>query len=261
MNELLLTKEDGIGVLTLNRPEVMNALSPEIYDGFEKFLPELDRDDEVRVIVITGKGKAFCSGGDVSTMKARSEQPAAKQWKQLRRMFTNAIKLRELEKPVIAAVNGAAVGAGANLALACDIRIASEHARLGQVFSKRGVTPDWGGTYLLTKLVGPAKACELFFTGRIVDAQEALRIGMVNMVVPADKFEKTWRDFARDIAFNCAPLSLRLSKVAVYRSLEASLDMMIDYEAFSTFFTSKTEDHKEGYRSFLEKRPPNFKGE
>jgi 2-(1,2-epoxy-1,2-dihydrophenyl)acetyl-CoA isomerase len=176
-------------------------------------------------------------------------------------MFRKAILLREFEKPVIAAVNGPAVGAGANLALACDIRIASEKAKFGQVFVKRGVTPDWGGTYSLPRLVGPAKACELIFTGKIIDAQEAFQIGMVNMVVPVDKFEKTWKEFALDIAENSAPLALKISKEAIYKSYEASFAAMIEFETFSSFFTSGTKDHQEGVKSFLKKRPPAFSGE
>lgn len=166
---------------------------------------------------------------------------------------------RQIEKPVIAAINGAAVGAGCSIAMACDIRIASEKAKLGLVFVKRGLHPDMGGSYLLPRLVGAGRACEMIFTGKIIDAREADRIGLVNRVVPPEKVMEEARALAEEIARGPS-IPIGMSKVAIYKGLESDLESMLDYEAFAQAICSQTEDAKEGVESFLEGRDPVFKG-
>jgi 2-(1,2-epoxy-1,2-dihydrophenyl)acetyl-CoA isomerase len=251
--------EDGIAVITLSKPERLNAVDPEMRAEIGKCVGKAAADDTVRVLVITGDGKAFCAGGDVKTMEGRLEKSIVERRESLRASNRVIQSIRELDKPVIAAINGDAVGAGCNLALACDVRLASDNARFGEVFVKRGLHPDWGGIYNLTRLVGTAKACELIFTGDLIDADEALRIGMVNRVIPADEFEAAWKEFARKIAEN-APIPMGLAKNAIYKADNVDLLAAMELEAFSQAVVSQTEDAKEGVKAFMEKRKPEFKG-
>jgi enoyl-CoA hydratase/carnithine racemase len=257
---VLLEKQDHIGWVTLNRPDKMNAFGGRMRQEIAEVIDDVCADPEVRVIVITGAGKAFCVGGDVTefvsgetkalTEMSPSERPA---------MSKIVLALNRVEKPVIAAVNGVAAGGGVNLALACDIRIASEKARFGQVFTRRGVHPDWGGIYFLPRLVGYAKACELIFSGDVIDAQEAFKLGMVNKLVPHENLMEVTAQMAKRIAGN-APIPVAFAKRGLQNFYKWDLAQALDYESYVLGVTMKTEDIKEGFTAFLEKREPQFKG-
>jgi len=215
----------------------------------------------VRVIVITGAGKGFCSGGDVKAMHESKQsgtgRPLIDKVAPLRDRVLLA--MRDAPQPIIAAVNGAAAGAGMNLALGCDIRIASTAARFGETFAKRGLHPDWGGTYFLPRLVGMAKACEMIFTGDMIDAQEALRLGIVSAVYPPEELMPAVRELAGKIAAG-PPVAIRLAKRALYHGESADLRSALEFETFAQNVCSETEDAREGIRAFVEKRPPQFQG-
>src|SRR5712692_3139089 len=185
---LIYDVRDNIATLTLNRPERLNALGDTLRDDLQDALTRASEDPEIRAIVITGAGKGFCSGGDVKAMHEAREEKRSRPLldKVAPGRDRTVLAMRDAPKPVIAAINGAAAGAGMNLALACDIRIASTTAKFGETFVKRGLHVDWGGTYFLPRIVGMAKACELIFTGEVIDAQEALRLGIVSAVVPPE---------------------------------------------------------------------------
>src|SRR5499426_3354379 len=244
---LIYEVKDAIATLTLNRPERLNALGGTLRDDLYDAVLRASGDADVRVIVVTGAGKGFCSGGDVKAMnevkEGRAERPLIDKVAPLRDRVLLA--MRDAPQPVIAAVNGAAAGAGMNLALGCDIRLASTAAKFTQAFVKRGLHPDWGGTYFLPRLVGMAKACELIFTGEIIDAQEALRLGIVNAVYAPEEL---------------TPAAIRLAKRALYHSEETDLRGALEFETFAQNVCSETEDAREGIRAFVEKRAPSFKG-
>ncbi|MFH1625523.1 MAG: enoyl-CoA hydratase [Pseudomonadota bacterium] len=257
---ILLKKEGNIGTIILNRPDRLNALDWPAQWLFAEKLDEVAADSEIRVLIITGAGKAFCAGGDVAAQKSRIGMKVAERREGFRKLQRNPLRIRKMSIPVIAMVNGAAVGAGCNLALACDIVIASEKARFGQAFVKVGLVQDYGGTYLLSRLVGTKKACELVFTGDIIDPNEALRIGMINKVVPPEKLESVTKEMAMKIATR-APLAVSIAKRSIYDAYEKfDLETALEYEIYTQGFCSDTEDHKEGSTSFLEKREPIFKG-
>lgn len=257
---VLLEKEDRVGTITLNRPEKYNAFGGFMRQHILEAVKELSEDKDVRVVVITGAGKAFCTGGDVNefisgtsrgmTQGVTGERPA---------MSQIVLAINAMEKPVIAAVNGVAAGGGCNLALACDIRIASDRARFVQVFTRRGAHPDWGGSYFLPRLVGYAKAAELIFAGDSVDAQEALRIGLVNKVVPHEEFVQRTHELAERIAKN-GPIPIALAKRGLQNFSKMDLPSALDYEAYVLGVTQKSEDFMEGFKAFLEKREPVFRG-
>ncbi len=261
LEHVLLDKKDHIGTITLNRPEKLNAFGGKMRQEIEEVVDDVCKDRSVRVIVITGAGKAFCVGGDVTefvggTTKALeeispTERPA---------MSKIVLALNAVEKPVIAAVNGVAAGGGVNLALSCDIRIASRSARFGQVFTRRGVHPDWGGSYFLPRLVGYAKACELIFSAEVIDAREALKIGMVNQVVPNEKLMEFTMEMAEKMAKN-APIPMAFAKRALQNFNKWDLAQALDYEAYVLAITMNSKDVTEGFTAFLEKREPRFTGE
>jgi 2-(1,2-epoxy-1,2-dihydrophenyl)acetyl-CoA isomerase len=257
---VLLEKEKSVATITLNRPEKLNAFCGTMREQILEALEVACADKEILVIVITGAGKGFCVGGDVNEFVAGTTQ-ASPQTATSERLTMNKIVLliNSVEKPVIASVNGVAAGGGCNLALACDIRIVSDRARFSESFTKRGVHPDWGGIYFLPRLVGYAKAAELIFTGDVIDAQEALRIGMVNKVVPHDELGKATRELTHKISKN-APLPMALAKRGLQNFYKMDLAQAVDYETFTIGICRNSEDYKEGFRSFLEKREPNFVG-
>ena len=258
---VLFEKKDNIATITLNRPEKYNSFGGRMRQEIAEVIDNACTDSDVRVIVITGAGKAFCTGGDVSEFvsgetkalseAAPTERPA---------MSKIVLALNNVEKPVIAAVNGVAAGGGCNLALSCDIRIASEKARFGQVFTRRGVHPDWGGIYFLPRLVGYAKAAELIFSGEVIDAKEALQIGMVNKVVAHDELMPATYELAGRIAKN-APIPIAFAKRGLQNFYKWELPMALDYEAYVLGITMQSKDIAEGFTAFLEKREPVFKGE
>jgi 2-(1,2-epoxy-1,2-dihydrophenyl)acetyl-CoA isomerase len=258
---LLYDVTDGIATLTLNRPERLNALGDSLRDDFHDAVLRAGEDENVRVIVVTGAGKGFCSGGDVKAMHEARE--TGRQRALMERVAPSRdrtlLAMQDAPKPFIAAVNGAAAGAGMNLALACDIRIASTTARFAQSFVKRGLHPDWGGTYFLPRIVGMAKACEMIFTGELIDADEALRLGIVSAVHSPERLMDATRELAGKIAAG-PPIALRLARRALYHNQEADLRSALEFETFAQNLCYETEDSREGVRAFVEKRAPKFQG-
>src|SRR5262247_4786624 len=258
---LIYEVKDAIATLTLNRPERLNALGGTLRDDLYDAVVRASGDTEVRVIVITGAGKGFCAGGDVKAMnevkEGRAERPLIDKVAPLRDRVLLA--MRDAPQPVIAAVNGAAAGAGMNLALGCDIRLASTAAKFTQAFVKRGLHPDWGGTYFLPRLVGTAKACEMIFTGDVIDAAEAERLGIVSRVVAPEELMPTAYELARRIAAG-PPVAIRLAKRSIYANADLDLRAALQNETMAQNICFETEDATEGIRAFGEKRAPVFKG-
>jgi 2-(1,2-epoxy-1,2-dihydrophenyl)acetyl-CoA isomerase len=258
---LLYEVKDGVATLTLNRPERLNALGDTLREDLHDAVTRAADDGDVRVVVITGAGKGFCAGGDVKAMNERREQGASRPLleKVAPGRDRTVLALRDAPKPVIAAVNGAAAGAGMNLALACDIRLASTAAKFAQAFVKRGLHPDWGGTYFLPRVVGVAKAAELIWTGEVIGAEEALSLGIVSAVYPPEELMARTQALARKIAAG-PPIAIRLAKRAIYHNLETDLRQALEFETFAQNICFDTDDAKEGIRAFVEKRPPSFEG-
>jgi enoyl-CoA hydratase/carnithine racemase len=257
---VLFHKEDAVGTITLNRPDSMNALGGGMRQEILAALEGAVADEEVKVIVITGAGKAFCAGGDVKEfVSGATRAEAALSLDQRPTRDKVVLLIQSTGKPVIAAVNGVAAGGGCNLALACDMRIASDRARFGETFVRRGVHPDWGGTWFLPRLVGYAKAAELIFSGEVIDAQEALRIGLVNKVVPHDELLRATKDFAMKF-MKSAPIPVTLAKKGLQNFSCIDLAQALDHEKLAQSICWNTEDREEGMKSFLEKREPIFKG-
>jgi 2-(1,2-epoxy-1,2-dihydrophenyl)acetyl-CoA isomerase len=259
--ELLETIEDGIATLTFNRPERLNALSTPIMQGLLDGLPRLAGDPAVRVVVLTGAGRAFCAGGDVKSMaeSGGEHRSMAEATTHLRSRMEVSRILHELPKPTIAMINGPAAGAGLALALACDLRIAGTSARLVTAFVKVGFSGDFGGSYFLTRLVGTARARELYFTGRPVAADEALTLGLVNRVVPDDQLHDATMELARSLAQG-PQTALSLMKRNMNCAENAGLAELLDMEAVHQVQTGRTEDHREAAKAFVEKRAPVFSG-
>ncbi len=253
--------DNHVATITLNRPEVMNALNREMYAELEQAFRDAHRDPEVRCVVLTGAGRAFCSGDDVKQiMLGEQRDETVTRLREVRpRPTPAAAAVLECDKPVIAAVNGPAVGWGMDLTLFCDIRIASENAKFGELFIKRGLVADIGGLWRLPRVVGPSKAAELLFTGDVIDAREAERIGLVSRVVPPDELRTAAMEIARKIAAN-PPIAMRYMKEGLRKSVHASMQEMGEYVGSSLAYLFTTEDHKEGAMSFVERREPVFRG-
>lgn len=259
---IIYEKETGIATLTFNRPHVMNATNYLMNTEMRAAVAEARDDDEVRVLIITGAGRGFCSGADVtglvdtfadSPWRLTAKSPAAGG------IRSNTFQLRVFEKPIIAAVNGPAAGAGFSIALACDIRIASDRASFSQAFIRRGLVPDTGSTYFLSRTVGMAKACEMVFTGEAMNAEQAKEYGLVSRVVPHDELMPVVREMAAKIAAG-PPIAMKLAKRAMYRGATTDLASALEFEGYMQGICFGTEDFKEGASAFLEKREPRFKG-
>lgn len=259
--EIIYTVEDMVGTITLNRPERMNALTGTTYQETEQAIREADADDDVRAVIITGAGRGFCSGDDVKALPGAPspEQLAQRKIPSKAKPTPLAEVLLSFDKPLIAAVNGAAVGWGMDLALMCDIRIASERAKFGEVYVLRGLVADIAGWLLLPQIVGLSKAYELLLTGDMVDAQEAERIGLVTKTVPHDDLMPAAEAMARKMA-RMPPVAVRMTKEAVRKGLDYNLAALGEYHAYALKILFATEDFKEGSTSVLEKRQPVFKG-
>jgi 2-(1,2-epoxy-1,2-dihydrophenyl)acetyl-CoA isomerase len=255
-----VSEEAGIQTITLNRPEKLNAFAGHMRRDLAEALESAASDRAVHVVIITGAGRAFCAGGDVGAMAELINSHDAEEFSRLlgsaRRVITS---IRQMNKPVIAAVNGPASGAGCNLAFACDLRIASTNASFSQSFVKVGLHPDWGGTYFLPRLVTPNKACEMFFLGDVINAEEALRLGIINYLVPPSELETATMELAQRLR-NAAPISIAAAKQAIYMSQASDLEEMLRYETDAQMRCFESQDGAEGVKAFLEKREPKFTG-
>lgn len=257
---LLEAKHEGIATLVMNRPDRLNALNNELASALNDTLGRLAEDQSVNVVVITGAGRAFCAGGDLGALGKGRQTGATHELEPLLRAgMQMVLKMRTMPQPVIAAVNGAAAGAGMNIALAADIRIAAEEATFGQNFAKVGLFPDYGGTFFLPQLVGPSKAAELFYTGDMIDAKTARALGLVNQVVPATQLEAAVKTLAQKIAQGPS-LPIRAAKKALFASEEKELSRALDNEVREQIRCYLSDDCDEGIRAFFEKRPPKFQG-
>jgi 2-(1,2-epoxy-1,2-dihydrophenyl)acetyl-CoA isomerase len=260
--DLLELVKDGVAVLTLNRPDRLNAMSRPMLDALLEALPRLAEDPAVGVVVLTGAGRGFCAGGDVKAMAEGNElggQTMEDRAQALRSRMETSRWLHEMPKPTIAMMRGPAAGAGLSLAMACDMRIASDTVKLGTAFARVGYSGDFGGSYYLTQLVGTAKARELYFTADLLDAQQALGLGLVNRVVADARLEEETMALASRLARG-PRVAFRYMKRNMNAAESASLKEMLDLEAWNHTRTGMTEDHREAARAFVEKREPQFKG-
>lgn len=257
-SHILYEVTDRIGTITLNRPDVMNAFGGTMREDLLARLEQAEQDPAVRCVIITGAGNTFCAGGDIASMVEMQAKNDASILKQRMTLGGKVVQfIRHMSKPVIAAINGAAAGAGMNLALACDIRYGSDRTRFAESFVKIGLVPDWGGHYLLTQLVGTSRALELIMTGDRIDAEEAYRLGIINRVFPHDSFQQEVRNFAQRLADGPTE-TLAQIKRGVYVGATGTLAETLAHEeqAQGTVFLSA--DAREGMRAFLEKRSPQF---
>jgi enoyl-CoA hydratase len=254
---IIYEKTEGIATITLNRPEALNAFSKELVQEVLQAVEDIKADETIRTVVLTGTGeKAFSAGADIKAMKGMNALKA----RELSLMGEKLCSTFEnLEKPVIAAINGYALGGGLEVAMSCDIRIASENAKMGQTEINIGLIPGWGGTQRLTRLIGATKAKELIYTGKLIDAKTAEQLGIINMTVPADKFKETIKQFASELAQK-APVALKVAKALINKGSEISLDAALALEREGFGVVASTEDLQEGVSAFTEKRKPAFRG-
>jgi enoyl-CoA hydratase len=255
-NTVIFERRGETGYITLNRPDVNNAFNRELIKEFQQVVCEIDRDDDIRVVIITGAGKAFQAGADISEL-AKMNVLEKHEWNH--DLLKNWRALEALKQPVIAAINGYALGGGLELAISCDILIASENARMGLPEVSLGIIPGTGGTQKLPYIVGKLKALELILTGEVITAQEAYRIGLVNKVVPAGKALEAAEEMANRIIRN-APLAVAMAKDAVTNGMDLPIDAGVEYGHRSAIICGASEDAREGFAAFLEKRPPVWKG-
>lgn len=251
----ILTEQDGpLGIVTLHRPKVLNALSHELMEELVNALEEFDNEDEVRVIILTGSERAFAAGADISEMSEETTIGIM-----LKDQFSTWDRIRNIKKPIVAAVSGYALGGGCELMMNCDIIIASETAQLGQPEINIGVIPGAGGTQRLTRVLGKHKAMEMILTGRPMTAREALEHGLVNKVVPVEVYLEEAKAMAREIAKK-SPVATRLAKEAILKVFDTSISDGLAFERKNFYMLFSSEDQKEGMKAFLEKRQPSFSG-
>jgi len=257
LKNILFEKKNGVATITINRPKALNAMNEETILEILSALDDAEKDETIKVVVITGAGdRAFSAGADISGMKGKTPLEMEKS-SQLGQQVMDTVE--DLEKPVIAAINGYALGGGLELAMACDLRIASENARLGQPEINIGLIPGWGGTQRLPRFVGKSLAKEMIFTGRMIDAKTAEQHGLVNKVVPGDQLKSAVEEIATELV-NKPPVAIKLAKELINNSTEASLRIGLTNESEAFGLVGSTEDYKEGTTAFLEKRKPKFKG-
>jgi 2-(1,2-epoxy-1,2-dihydrophenyl)acetyl-CoA isomerase len=261
--DLLVEADTPLLWITLNRPRQSNAFSDGMITDLCRLLQEADWDDDVRVIILTGAGKTFCAGGDVKAMENKTGMFAGDP-EELRRRYTKGIQripltIETLHTPIVAMVNGAAIGAGLDLACMCDIRMGCRHSRFGETFAKLALVPGVGGTFFLQRVIGYAKAMELSLTGRIVNADEALALGLLNDLVEVDALKEETEKLARSIAAN-SPVAVSMIKKAIRQARTAEISGHLDLLAAFQGITQRTQDHFEGVRALKEKRQPHFRG-
>lgn len=260
---IILKKDEHVTTITMNRPDKMNALNRTMLFELIAAIDDVNSDKDVRVVILTGAGKVFCSGADVSDGGKSSGLAGTpvQTHRNLRESYQGvSLGLQRLEKPTVAMINGAAVGAGCDFAFACDLRVGSEKAKFRNSFVKVGLIPGGGGTWLYTRLLGLGRGLEFMFTGDFLEAEEALRIGVLNKLVPVDQLESATMELARKIAAN-PPIAVRLSKMLAYRALEMDLESALELSAACQSIALSSDDHREGVNAFMEKREPRFKGE
>jgi enoyl-CoA hydratase len=251
---ILVTKHDGYAIVQFNRPEVLNAINIKLMEELVDALETLDKDNEVRAIIITGNEKAFAAGADIKEM---ADATAVEML--MRDQFARWDRIRKIKKPLIAAVSGFALGGGCELSMTCDIIIASETAKFGQPEINIGVMPGAGGTQRLTRAVGKYKAMEMVLTGKMVSADEAMRWGLVNKVVPVEYYLEEAKTLAKEIASK-PPLAVRLAKEAVLKAFDTTIEGGLEFERKNFYLLFASDDQKEGMKAFVEKRKPEWKG-
>ncbi len=256
-------RDGGIITITLNRPETRNSMTPAMGEELVRAVDEIKGDAGARVCVVTGSGKSFSSGGDLAMLARdtglKTDGDAPSMQGSPRDFYRRYLAVRDIPVPTIAAINGHAIGAGLCFALGCDMRIAADDARMGMTFTKLAIHPGMGATFLLPRLIGTAKACELFFTGRVFDAAEAERLGIVNRAVPRAEFAAAVHSLAEEIAA-AGPVANRMMKRSIYRGVSHSLDEMLEFESLQQGITFTTADAREGVAAIMEKREPRFSG-
>jgi 2-(1,2-epoxy-1,2-dihydrophenyl)acetyl-CoA isomerase len=259
--DLILEKDGQIAVLTLNRPDKMNAISAEMRENLPLTLQEVQEDDDFRALIITGAGRGFCSGADVAVQAARAagQQVDTSRKTILQLVGSLILGFERINKPIIAAINGIAAGVGLTITLACDLRIASANARFSAIWVKRGLIADGGATLLLPLAVGMEKALELSFTGEIIDAKEAERIRLVSRVVPPEELMNRAKDLAQKIASG-PPISVELVKRVMWEKIRSQMREHLMFESYAQNVCRTTQDHKVAVKAFMEKREPQFKG-
>jgi enoyl-CoA hydratase/carnithine racemase len=251
---------DSVATITLNRPEVLNAMNREMFTELNSVFDTMMSDSAVRAVLITGEGRGFCSGADLKAMGTESSLLEPGAFKTYMRVINELIlKMLHLDRPIVAAVNGPATGAGANLVLASDIIFMAREAFLSQIFVKRGLVPDFGGLYLLPRYVGMAKAKELLFTGDYVDGEEAVRLGIANRVLSPEDLMAEATAYAKKLASG-PTIAIGLAKQGVHRGLESGIDSVLEFESLAQAIVRTTGDTVEAITAFLEKREPNFQG-
>ena len=257
---ILVSEANCVTTITLNRPDKLNSFIGHMRRDLAEALEHAGSNRSARCVIITGAGRAFCAGGDIAFMAELMERRDSDEFERILGAGQRVIgAIRSMTKPVIAAVNGPAAGAGFNLALACDLRVASTDATFSQSFVKVGLHPDWGGTYFLPRMVTPNKACEMFFLGETIDAAEALRLNLVNQVVAPEELQAATLQLAERLRA-APPIALASVKQAVYMSDSSDLDEMLRYETEAQLRCFESEDGHEGIRAFFEKRDPRFTG-
>ncbi len=259
MSLILFEQQGPIGKLTLNNPQELNAMTPEMGEAIKNIVPEINSKEDLRVLLITGTGRAFSAGGNLDFILQHTKQSLEDNKIEMKEFYSKFLSIRKIEIPTIAVLNGPAIGAGFLVALACDLRYAAKDAKLAVNFAKLGLSSGMGGLYSLTKLVGPAIAAELLLTGKTFSAEQAYEWGLINGVFSAEELHPKVQEVAELIARN-APISLKIMKQGVQRAVTGNLEELIDYEALGQAKTFATQDLLEGVQALREKREPRFTG-
>jgi len=261
---IVLNKEGSIATITLNRPEKRNAISQHMTEELRAAIQDVGEDDNVRVLLLAANGPVFCAGVDFGSMGDREKWEKGTMGDEFRRILRKrqqiVLGLRQLEKPTIAMIDGACVGAGVEMVCACDMRFGSEKSRFQVAYTRIGLTPGWGGNWLLPRIVGIGKACELIFTGNFMEAQDADKWGLLNKLVPSADLEKETMALATTVA-GVPTIAIRLSKLQIYQGLEYDLETACEVAAGMELITTNSADHREGVRAFMEKRAPRYVGQ